>query len=69
MASGMIQTIGMFHKDPEQRAKSNVYHGMIVMVRQLVLCSEQFILTGNIDASDERLRREDSGLESPGDRL
>ena len=32
LASGMIQTIGMFHKDPEQRAKSNVYHGMIVMV-------------------------------------
>ena len=38
MASGMIQTIGMFHKDPEQRAKSNVYHGMIVMVRHSVLC-------------------------------
>ena len=33
LASGLFQTIGMFHKDPEQRAKSNVYHGMIVMVR------------------------------------
>ena len=32
LASGIIQTIGMFHKDPEQRTKSNVYHGMIVMV-------------------------------------
>ncbi|KAI1785380.1 hypothetical protein LXA43DRAFT_1038459 [Ganoderma leucocontextum] len=35
MASGMIQTIGMFHKDPEQRAKSNVYHGMIVMMLRM----------------------------------
>lgn len=32
LASGLLQTIGMFHKNPEQRAKSNVYHGMIVMV-------------------------------------
>ena len=32
LASGIIQTIGMFHRNPEQRTKSNVYHGMIVMV-------------------------------------
>ncbi|TFK81381.1 hypothetical protein K466DRAFT_667145 [Polyporus arcularius HHB13444] len=35
LASGMIQTIGMFHRNPEQRAKSNVYHGMIVMMLRM----------------------------------
>ncbi|TBU37712.1 hypothetical protein BD309DRAFT_594197 [Dichomitus squalens] len=35
LASVMVQTIGMFHKNPEQRAKSNVYHGMIVMMLRM----------------------------------
>ncbi|OBZ67178.1 hypothetical protein A0H81_13026 [Grifola frondosa] len=28
----LLQTIGLFHRSPEQRAASNVYHGMIVMM-------------------------------------
>ena len=33
LAVGMLQTIGLFHKQPEQRASSTVYHGMLTMVR------------------------------------
>ncbi|KAI9068398.1 hypothetical protein FKP32DRAFT_1608961 [Trametes sanguinea] len=35
LASGLIQTIGLFHRDSDQRAKSNVYHGMIVMMLRM----------------------------------
>ncbi|KAI0776734.1 fungal-specific transcription factor domain-containing protein [Trametes elegans] len=35
MASGLVQTIGLFHRDSEQRAKSNVYHGVIVMMLRM----------------------------------
>ncbi|KAI0371068.1 hypothetical protein BV20DRAFT_1017659 [Pilatotrama ljubarskyi] len=34
-ASTLIQTIGLFHRDPAQRAKSNVYHGMTVMMLRM----------------------------------
>ncbi|OJT10734.1 hypothetical protein TRAPUB_12766 [Trametes pubescens] len=34
-ASALIQTIGLFHRDTEQRARSNVYHGMIVMMLRM----------------------------------
>ncbi|KAI9510083.1 fungal-specific transcription factor domain-containing protein [Russula earlei] len=31
----LLQTIGLFHQDPQQRASSNIYHGMLVlMIRQ-----------------------------------
>ncbi|KAH9993502.1 fungal-specific transcription factor domain-containing protein [Russula compacta] len=31
----LLQTIGLFHQDPQQRASSNMYHGMLVlMIRQ-----------------------------------
>ncbi|THH14460.1 hypothetical protein EW146_g5870 [Bondarzewia mesenterica] len=31
----LLQTIGLFHKDPQQRAASSIYHGMLVlMIRQ-----------------------------------
>ncbi|KAI0055744.1 hypothetical protein BV25DRAFT_1815158 [Artomyces pyxidatus] len=31
----LLQTIGLFHQDPQQRAASNIYHGMLVlMIRQ-----------------------------------
>ncbi|KAI0743495.1 hypothetical protein C8Q80DRAFT_1324466 [Daedaleopsis nitida] len=35
LATCLVQTVGMFHKDPEQRTKSNVYHGMIVMMLRM----------------------------------
>jgi hypothetical protein len=28
----LLQTIGLFHQDPQQRASSNIYHGMLVLV-------------------------------------
>jgi hypothetical protein len=28
-----LQTIGLFHQSPQQRASSNLYHGMLVLVR------------------------------------
>jgi len=31
----LLQTIGLFHQDPQQRASSNIYHGMLVLVRPL----------------------------------
>ena len=31
----LLQTIGLFHECPQQRATSNVYHGMLVLVRFL----------------------------------
>jgi hypothetical protein len=31
----LLQTIGLFHQDPQQRASSNIYHGMLVLVRSL----------------------------------
>ncbi|KAI0768690.1 hypothetical protein BD413DRAFT_605182 [Trametes elegans] len=34
-ASALIQTIGLFHCNSEQRAKSNVYHGIIVMMLRM----------------------------------
>jgi len=35
----LLQTIGLFHQDPQQRASSNIYHGMLVLVRSLfVFC-------------------------------
>ncbi|KAI0356334.1 hypothetical protein OH77DRAFT_1423979 [Trametes cingulata] len=34
-ASSLIQTIGLFHRDPAQRARSNVYHGMTVMMLRM----------------------------------
>ncbi|KAI0776719.1 hypothetical protein BD413DRAFT_469088 [Trametes elegans] len=43
MASGLVQTIGLFHRDSEQRAKSNVYHGVIVMAR----CGSSLMLRMN----------------------
>lgn len=31
----LLQSIGLFHQDPQQRASSNIYHGMLVlMIRQ-----------------------------------
>ncbi|KAH9062376.1 fungal-specific transcription factor domain-containing protein [Lactarius vividus] len=31
----LLQTIGLFHQDPHQRASSNIYHGMLIlMIRQ-----------------------------------
>nr|QIE48498.1 hypothetical protein [Trametes gibbosa] len=35
LASALLQTIGIFHRDPDQRARSNVYHGMIVMMLRM----------------------------------
>ncbi|KAI0644614.1 fungal-specific transcription factor domain-containing protein [Trametes meyenii] len=35
LASSLVQTIGLFHRDSSQRAKSNVYHGMIVMMLRM----------------------------------
>ncbi|KAI0661266.1 fungal-specific transcription factor domain-containing protein [Cubamyces menziesii] len=35
VASGLMQVISLFHRDPEQRAKANVYHGMIVMMLRM----------------------------------
>ncbi|KAI0633645.1 fungal-specific transcription factor domain-containing protein [Trametes polyzona] len=34
-ASALIQTIGLYHRDSAQRARSNVYHGMIVMMLRM----------------------------------
>ena len=31
----LLQTIGLFHQDPRQRASSSIYHGMLVLVRSL----------------------------------
>ncbi|KAI0674809.1 fungal-specific transcription factor domain-containing protein [Trametes maxima] len=35
LASSLVQTIGLFHRDSSQRARSNVYHGMIVMMLRM----------------------------------
>ena len=35
LAVVLLQTIGLFHQRPEQRAHSSIYHGMLVMVRPL----------------------------------
>ncbi|KAH9858511.1 fungal-specific transcription factor domain-containing protein [Lenzites betulinus] len=35
LASALLQTIGIFHRDADQRARSNVYHGMIVMMLRM----------------------------------
>ena len=32
-----LQTIGLFHQDPQQRASSSIYHGMLVLVRSLFM--------------------------------
>jgi hypothetical protein len=32
LAVVLLQTIGLFHQDMDQRASSNIYHGMLVMV-------------------------------------
>ncbi|KAI0785551.1 hypothetical protein C8Q75DRAFT_809151 [Abortiporus biennis] len=32
LAVCLLQTIGLFHERPEQRAQSNIYHGMLVMM-------------------------------------
>ena len=29
----LLQTIGLFHQDPQQRASSNIFHGMLVLVK------------------------------------
>jgi hypothetical protein len=31
----LLQSIGLFHQDPQQRASSNIYHGMLVLVRRI----------------------------------
>jgi len=33
----LLQTIGLFHQDPQQRASSNIYHGMLVLVTSLLM--------------------------------
>ena len=33
----LLQTIGLFHQDPQQRASSNIYHGMLVLVTSLFM--------------------------------
>lgn len=33
MTITFLQTIGLFHQNPEQRASSSLYHGMVVLVR------------------------------------
>lgn len=46
LAVVLIQTIGLFHQQSDQRASSSIYHGMLVMVgnsipialRLLTLC-------------------------------
>lgn len=38
MAVVLLQTIGLFHQQADQRVSSNVYHGMLVMVS----CSGKF---------------------------
>ncbi|KAI0297879.1 hypothetical protein B0F90DRAFT_851221 [Multifurca ochricompacta] len=32
----LLQMIGLFHQDPQQRAASNIYHGMLVLVRWVI---------------------------------
>jgi hypothetical protein len=32
LAVVLLQTIGLFHQDMDQRASSSIYHGMLVMV-------------------------------------
>jgi len=34
LAVDLFQTLGLFHNNPEQRAFSNIYHGMLAMVRR-----------------------------------
>ena len=35
VAVALLQTIGLFHKNTELRESSNIWHGMLVMVRTL----------------------------------
>ncbi|CAL1708033.1 unnamed protein product [Somion occarium] len=43
MAVCLLQTIGLFHQRPEQRAQSNMYHAMLVMmIRQSGLLEKNF---------------------------
>lgn len=32
-----LQTIGLFHRSPAQRASSSLYHGMVVLVSAFAL--------------------------------
>jgi hypothetical protein len=32
----LLQMIGLFHQNPQQRASSNIYHGMLVLVNVIV---------------------------------
>ena len=33
----LLQTVGLFHQNPQQRASSSIYHGMLVSVRPLLM--------------------------------
>lgn len=33
----LLQTIGLFHQNADQRASSHIYHGMLVMVSGIVI--------------------------------
>ena len=39
LAVVLLQTIGLFHQQPDQRASSSIYHGMLVMVGNSVQVS------------------------------
>ena len=64
-----MQVIGLFHRDPEQRAKANVYHGMIVMVGVMCFELDRPVLTRVVDASHEWLCGQGARLEASRDKL
>lgn len=37
LAVVLLQTIGMFHQQLDQRVSSSIYHGMLVMVRNTLI--------------------------------
>lgn len=62
-----LQTIGLFHQNPEQRASSSLYHGMVVLVSVLFRAVVfDYWLSWNIatDDSTNRYHREKRELDS-----
>lgn len=40
----LLQMIGLFHQDPQQRASSNIYHGMLVLVTSSFIVRDEMLI-------------------------
>lgn len=52
LAVVLLQTIGLFHQQPDQRASSSIYHGMLVMVGNSVQVSINTVIILIDDSAD-----------------